>query len=116
MKKNHLILTLPRAVFIPKKTPFPIERKAAHVMIENEEFNGWIMVHAYVFKNIGRKDRIIKREAWIENSSTVLDVQRMIFIPRKEFYKSISQLSLYKYSFKQVVENLQSFRRYGRWL
>lgn len=114
-KKNHFVLTLPRAVFIPKKTTYPKERRAAHIMIENQEFHGWSIVHAYLFKNIGKKDRVIQRDAWIENKTTVLDCKSMVFYPKDEFYKTVKKLSVYKYSFSEVMENLKKFRRYGRW-
>jgi len=107
MKKNHFVLTLPRSHFVPKGTPYSMERRATNLMFLHEEFRGWITVHAYVFKKIGGKDRIIKRTAWLENSSMVLDIQKMYFIPKKEFYKSIKQISLYKYTFEQAMENLR---------
>jgi hypothetical protein len=106
----HIFIDLPAYKPVKKKTPYPSHRACAHLMIENEKYQDWIMVHAYV-----RKGFDYKMYAWLERGGMVIDVFKMKVYKKADFYKRNRPVGVMMFDFQEVKMCMMFFGRYGRW-
>lgn len=99
--------------FIPQKakTPYPSQRECANKMIEDKEYREFEMVHAYVIDKSGR----IRGNAFLLNGNRVFDGSTKKETTLSSFKKRKKIISAYKYTYRQVLNNMRVFQRYGRW-
>lgn len=108
--KYGIFINLPRFKFVKKNTPYPVERDCAHLMIECEEYQSWMMIHAFIMRR-GK----VKRYAWLQKGSTIFDAKTNKLHKKEVFIKRNKPINMIVYSFKEVRKNMKKFRRYGRW-
>lgn len=106
----HIFIDLPQFKFVRKNTPYPAHRDCAHLMIEKNDYQNWIMVHGFIVKN-GK----FKGYAWLERAGKVFDVRAKKTMTKKEFYSQNKPVNVLLYEYKEVRVNMRKFRRYGRW-
>jgi len=113
--KSAIWIEVPRFQFRKVKTPYPAHRLLAHLMIENESYQKWTMVHGFIFKKIGKKT-FYRHYAWLEKRGKVFDIGTKMMVEKKAFYGKYKPEAMLTYSYSEVCENMRFYRRYGNWI